>query len=253
MGFDFTNKSVIVTGASRGIGYAIAEAFCAANANVTVIAETDAIIDASEKLSEAYGSVVTGIRCDIADVEQVRRTIKQIDRIDILINNAGLELITPIADVDEKVEADFRRIIDINVMGTFYVTRYSVPKMPVGGSILITCSIWSRTAVSEFSAYCTSKHAVLGFMRSMSQELAPRGIRVNGVCPGWVKTEASMRSLREIAERSGQTEEDILNEILGAQSLPGLMAPADIADTYLYLSSKAANNITGQAVNVDRG
>jgi len=256
MKFDFSDSNVVVTGSSRGIGFAVAEAFCAANANVTLIAETDEVFSACEQLSAHPGSKVNGIKCDISDPDQVRRTFAALDRIDVLVNNAGLELITPIlatADDGDKIEQDFKRIIDINVMGTFYVSRNAVAKMPSGSSIIITCSIWSRTAVAEFSAYCASKHATLGFMRSMSKELAPAGIRVNGVCPGWVRTEASMRSLHAICERTGQSEEEVLNEILGAQSLEGLMEPADVADTYLFLSSDAAKNITGQAVNVDRG
>lgn len=253
MHFDFSGKNVVVTGASRGIGYGIAEAFCAANAIVTVVAETDEIYKASRELSDRYGSRVTGVQCDITDVSQVRQAFEVLHRIDVLINNAGLELITPIMDDDNKVEQDFRRIIETNVLGTFHVTRYAVPKMPVGSSIVITCSVWSRTAVAEFSAYCASKHATLGFMRSMSLELAPKGIRVNGVCPGWVRTEASMRSLKAIGERSGKSEQNILAEILQAQSLPGLMEPGDIADMYLFLASDAAENVNGQAVNVDRG
>lgn len=256
MTFDFSNKNVIITGASRGIGHAVAKAFVAANANVSVIAESDEVFSAGELLESQTGSRVTALKCDISDIDQVRETLQPMDRIDVLVNNAGLELITPIdaTGIDgDKVEQDFKKIIDTNVLGTFYMTRYAVPKMSSGSSILITCSIWSRTAVAEFSAYCASKHATLGFMRSMSKELAAKGIRVNGVCPGWVKTEASMRSLRAICQRTGQSEDDALNEILGSQSLDGLMEPADVADSYLFLASDAARNITGQAINVDRG
>jgi len=170
MKFDFSDSNVVVTGSSRGIGFAVAEAFCAANANVTLIAETDEVFSACEQLSAHPGSKVNGIKCDISDPDQVRRTFAALDRIDVLVNNAGLELITPIlatADDGDKIEQDFKRIIDINVMGTFYVSRNAVAKMPSGSSIIITCSIWSRTAVAEFSAYCASKHATLGFMRSM--------------------------------------------------------------------------------------
>ncbi len=256
MTFDFGNKNVIVTGASRGIGLAIAKAFALANANVTVIAESDEVFRAAELLESETASSINARKCDISDIDQVRETLQSLDSIDVLVNNAGLELITPIdasgADGDQ-VERDFKKIIDTNVLGTFYVTRYAVPKMPPGSSILITCSIWSRTAVAEFSAYCSSKHATLGFMRSMSKEMAPKGIRVNGVCPGWVRTQASMRSLRAICQRNGQSEDEAINEILGSQSLDGLMEPADVADCYLFLASDAARNITGQAVNVDRG
>ncbi|MEM9247852.1 MAG: SDR family oxidoreductase, partial [Pseudomonadota bacterium] len=98
-----------------------------------------------------------------------------------------------------------------------------------------------------------SKHAVIGLTRSLAQELAPRSISVNSVCPGWVRTEASMRSLRAMSEQSGRTEEALLSEIVGAQALPGLMEPADMAEIYLFLASQTARNITGQSYTIDRG
>ena len=151
-----------------------------------------------------------------------------------------MERITPVVEPDAQTEETFRRIIDVNVMGTYHVTRSAVGKMHAGSSIVITCSIWSHTAVSEFSAYCSSKHANLGFLRSVAAELAPKGIRVNGVCPGWVRTDASMRSLK-------------LMEIVGNQLLGGLMEPVDVSATYLFLASEAAASITGQTVSVNRG
>ena len=173
--------------------------------------------------------------------------------IDVLVNNAGLELITPIDAPGEQVERDFARIIDINVMGTFHVTRRALPRIPDGGRIVLTASMWGKTAVAEFSAYCASKHANIGFMRSLARELAPRRITVNAVCPGWVRTQASMRSLAAMALREGRNEQALLDEIVSAQALPGLMEPADIASTYLFLASDAAASTTGQALTVDRG
>jgi 3-hydroxybutyrate dehydrogenase len=87
----------------------------------------------------------------------------------------------------------------------------------------------------------------------LAQELASRRISVNAVCPGWVRTEASMRSLAAMSDRSGRAEDALLDEIVGAQALPGLMEPSDMADMYLFLASDAARNITGQAFTVDRG
>ena len=208
--FDFTGKRVLVTGASRGIGFAIAEAFSTAGGNVTILADDTAVSNAADRISQKSGNEVTPALCDITDVEAVRDTLGKFENIDILINNAGLERITPILDEDDNVEEVFRRIVDINIVGTFYVTRYAARKMPPGSSMIFTCSVWSRTAVPEFSAYCSSKHANLGFMRSMAQELIPKGIRVNGVCPGWVRTEASMTSLRNMSIRTGRTEPECL-------------------------------------------
>ena len=107
--------------------------------------------------------------------------------------------------------------------------------------------------MAEFSAYVASKHANLGFMRSVAHELGPRGIRVNAVCPGWVRTDAAMLSLANMANRSGRAEHDLIDEIVAAQVLPGLLAPADMAALYLFLASDAARDITGQAYMLDRG
>jgi len=250
---DFTDKSVLVTGASRGIGYGIAEAFAKSGADLTVLAEGSDIAEAAETLSKDCGRPVSALQCDIADRAAVADAIGGLQRLDVVINNAGLELITPLLEPGPETEATFRRIIEINVVGSYYVTREAVPKMQAGGRIVFTASVWGKSAVAEFSAYCASKHAVIGFMRSMAHELAPRGITVNAVCPGWVRTEASMRSLTAMAKRAGRTEDDLLEEIMSAQAIGGLMEPPDVASPYLYLASDAAANVTGQALSVDRG
>ena len=252
-GFDFTARKVLVTGASRGIGLGVAEGFLEAGADLTILSSGDGIRDAARGLSAKHDREVAGLVCDITDRDAVAETVGGLGRIDILVNNAGLELITPIDAEGREVEETFRRIIDINVMGTYFVTREALPKIPDGGRIIFTSSMWGKTAVAEFSAYCTSKHANIGFMRSLAQELAPRGISVNAVCPGWVRTVASMRSLTAMAQRENRSEDDLLAEIVGAQAIGGLMEPEDMAATYLFLASDAANNITGQAFTVDRG
>ena len=104
--------------------------------------------------------------------------------LDVLVNNAGLELITPMLEPGDEVEKTFARIIEINVIGTYYVTREALPLMRAGGSIVLTSSIWGKTGAADFSAYVTSKHANIGFMRVLAKELGPKGIRVNAVCPG---------------------------------------------------------------------
>ena len=125
--------------------------------------------------------------------------------------------------------------------------------MSRGGSIIITSSIWGKTAVANFSAYCASKHANIGFMRSLSKELGPLGIRVNAVCPGWVETTAAMNSLNWMSTKFNLDKKDLLNDIISSQSLEGLMKPVDASQLYLYLASSFSSNITGQAINIDRG
>jgi 3-hydroxybutyrate dehydrogenase len=138
-------------------------------------------------------------------------------------------------------------------MGTWWVTRAALPKMRAGGRILITSSIWGRTAVPGFAGYVASKHALIGLSRTLSRELGPRSIRVNAVCPGWVRTEASLRSLAVMAQEQGVSEDALTDSIAADQSLEGLMEPDDVAGLYLYLASEAAANVTGQAIPIDRG
>lgn len=251
--YNFSGETVLVTGASRGIGRAVAEGFAAAGANVTILSSGAGIHETAREIASRFGRPVRAIECDITNSASVKTALKDFGRIDVLVNNAGLERITPLLDPDEAVEETFRRITDINTNGTFYVTRNAVPHMGEGGRIIVTASIWSRVAVPEFSAYITSKHANLGFTRVMAKELGPRGIRVNAVCPGWVRTEAAMLSLRNMSLRTGRSEDDLLAEIVGAQILPGLLEPEDLAAPYLYLASDGAKDMTGQALMLDRG
>lgn len=251
--FDFSRKTVLVTGASRGIGYAVARAFALAGARVAVLAEDATIEQAARRIGTECGRKVQALRCDISDHVAVQGALDGLAPLDILVNNAGVELPTPVSDGHTAVDDAFRRIIEVNVMGTWWVTRAAVPKMRAGGRILVTSSIWGRTAVPGFSAYVASKHALIGITRSLSRELGPRDIRVNAVCPGWVRTEASLRSLAVMAEEEGVSEEAMAEEIAAEQSLGGLMEPDDVAGMYLYLASDAAANVTGQAIPVDRG
>ena len=251
--FKFSNKSVVITGASRGIAFGVAEAFCRSGANVHIISSGVGIHEAGKTLKEMTDCKIKTYQCDISNRTQVADVMSKIENIDILVNNAGLERPTPIRNLDPQIDDTFERIISINVLGTFYVTRASIPKMSSGGSIIITSSIWGKTAVAEFSAYCSSKHANIGFMRSLSKELGPVGIRVNAVCPGWVETEAAMKSLSWMSAKTKMDEAELLDEIVASQSLPGLMKPSDVSQLYLYLASSFSSNITGQAINIDRG
>ncbi|HXV24883.1 MAG TPA: SDR family NAD(P)-dependent oxidoreductase [Alphaproteobacteria bacterium] len=252
--WSFEGESVLVTGGSRGIGYGVASGFARAGADLTILADDPKIEEAAGALSGmAGGRQVRGLLCDIADREAVAGAFSGIDRLDVLIANAGIERMTPIDAPGAEAEALFRRIVEVNVLGTYYVAREAVARMGPGSRIVITASVWSKTAVGFFSAYCASKHANLGFMRSLAQELGPRGISVNAVCPGWIRTEPALKSLADEAQRRGLSEEAMAEEILSRQAFPGMLEPTDLIDAYLFLASDAARNITGQSLHVDRG
>jgi 3-hydroxybutyrate dehydrogenase len=246
-------RHVVVTGGSRGIGAGIARAFAGAGDAVTLIAEDDGVHDMAGILARETGVDVAGVRCDVTRDADVMAAFADGRPVDVLVNNAGIELPTPLCTSDESVDSDFERILRINVSGTWRVTRAALPVLRRPGCILVTSSVWGRTGVSGFSAYVASKHALIGLTRTWAHELADEGIRVNAVCPGWVRTEASMRSLRWMAARDGRRETELLAEIEDGQVVGGLMEPADVAGMYLYLASPAAASVTGQAIPVDRG
>ncbi|MET2828126.1 SDR family NAD(P)-dependent oxidoreductase [Mesorhizobium shangrilense] len=247
MSLSLSGKTVVITGASRGIGLGIAREFAQAGASLHLIANDKAVHERARELD------ATSAEADIADRAAVAEALDPVARIDVLINNAGLELMTPITDSGDDNEAAFRRIIEINIIGTALVTARALPRMRAGASIINTASIWGRVAEARFGAYVASKHAIIGLTKTWAKELGPKGIRVNAVCPGWVRTEASMRSLGRMAEQGDVSEAALLEDIVGAQALPGLMEPADMAGTYLFLASDLAANITGQSLGVDRG
>jgi 3-hydroxybutyrate dehydrogenase len=247
--FDFTGKSVLVTGASSGIGRGVASAFAKAGADLTILSSTDSIHEAAATMR----GNVKAIKCDISDASAVTAALAGIECVDVLVNNAGLEKSTPLSGTNPTGDATFERVIAINVNGTRNVTDTLINRIPDGGRIIITSSIWAKTAVGGFSAYVASKHANVGLMRTWAQELGARGIRVNAICPGWVKTGPAMASLVELAKASDTSEEALLAEIMSAQAIDGLMTPEDMADTYMFLASEGGRNITGQAINVDRG
>ena len=251
--FNFSGKKVLVTGASRGIGLGVARGFARAGADLSIIATNQNVYDAAAALTEETGQSVKGLVCDITQREVVTQVVGGLGRLDVLVNNAGYERLTPILDPDPETEQIFRRIVDINVVGTYYVTREAVKHMERGARIVITSSVWGKTGAAGFCAYSASKHANIGFMRVLAEELGPRGITVNAVCPGWVRTDAAMRSLAILARNENRSEEDCLADILSTQAIDGLMDPDDVAATFLFLASDHAANITGQALNVDRG
>jgi 3-hydroxybutyrate dehydrogenase len=247
MQLDFAGRVVVITGSSRGIGLGIAKGFAAAGARLHLIADDAGVHNRAAEMG------ATAAQADITDTDQIAAALAPLNRIDVLINNAGLEVMTPVTDPSDATTTAFRRVIDINVTGTTLMTTAALSHMAVGSAIINTASIWGRVAEPGFGAYVASKHAIIGLTKTWARELGERGIRVNAVCPGWVRTEASMRSLSRMAANAGVPEQDLIDQIVAGQALPGLMEPADIASAYLFLASDLAANITGQSLGVDRG
>ena len=139
--FDFTGKRVLVTGASHGIGAAVAGAFALAGADLAILSSTKDILETGKAIGDIVERPVAAEVCDITDRAAVRRVVGGLGKLDVLVNNAGLELITPILEPGDEVERRFERIIQINVIGTYYVTREAVKSMASGGRVILTASV----------------------------------------------------------------------------------------------------------------
>ncbi|MEX2650168.1 MAG: SDR family NAD(P)-dependent oxidoreductase [Alphaproteobacteria bacterium] len=252
-GIDLAGRRALVTGASRGIGYEVAKAYAEAGAEVWVLAEDDGASRAADDLTRRTGARVAGLVADVTDAGAVARAFTALPGLDILVHNAGIEFLTPALDPDPATDATFRRIIEVNLIGSWTVVRAALARMAEGGRIIVTASGWAKTAEAEFGGYVASKHGVLGLVRALARELGPRGITVNAVCPGWVRTELSMRSLRTMAAKQRRPEGEVLREILAAQAVPRLLEPHEVVGAYLFLASDLAAEVTGQGLNVDRG
>ncbi len=255
MDYSLQGKTVLITGAAGGIGQALSRAFLAQGAQLMLLdraaAPLDALVDSLH--SRQVHSAVCELGSD-AEVQALAERVRALwGRLDVLVNNAGTEYPTPIDSPAPDAMARWSGLLDNNVNSMVRPTRALLPLLPRGASVINQSSIWGRIGVPGFSAYSASKHAVVGLTRSLALELGPRGIRVNAVCPGWVRTDAAMRSLASMALEQGRSEAEVEREILSRQAVPVMLTPDELADTFLFLASAGSAAFTGQCLCPSHG
>jgi 3-oxoacyl-[acyl-carrier protein] reductase len=244
---DLTSRVALVTGGSRGIGRAAAKLLAAAGARLAVNYARDAIAAGSlvEEIREAGGEA-RSIGADVADPTQARRlvadTVAAFERLDILINNAGIWPENPAGSGD--LEA-WDRAFAVNARGAFVVTDAAVPHLEkTQGVIVFVSSTAGQRGEARHSAYAASKGALISYTKSLASELGPRGIRVNCVAPGWVDTDMSAEPL---------SDPDARREIVATIPLRRVATAEDIAGPILFLVSDLARHVQGEILNVNGG
>ena len=239
------NKVAIITGGSRGIGYATAEAFLREGATVIITASTpESAQRAAERLRQTFGGrTVDGIAPDLSSLASVTEAFRRVEEtygpIDILVNNAGISARTPFTEFTEE---EYDRVMDLNVKGVFTASRVVAESMAARGRgvILNTSSMVSIYGQPSGFAYPASKFAVNGLTLSLARELGPKGIRVNAVAPGITETDMMKAVPKEVIE-----------PMIARIPLRRLGQPEDIANAFVFLASDEASYITGVVLSVD--
>jgi len=250
---DLHDRVALVTGAGSGIGAASAHALAQAGADVVLVSRTPDEIESVAKTISQFGRKAVAIPADTASDEDMRRLFARIKRrfgrLDIVIANAGINGVW--APVDELKPKEWDETIRVNLRGTFLTVHHSVPLMDHGGSIVIVSSInGTRTfTTAGASAYSTTKAGQLAFGQMLALELAPRGIRVNVVCPGAISTEIDDNTNKRATAKAKIPAKYPKGTVPLTDGKAG--TSQDVADLVLFLSSDRARHITGTPVWID--
>lgn len=246
----------VVTGGSRGIGAAAAEALARAGATVTIMSRDAGALAARANAIGTRGLSVNHVACDVTDDAAIEHAFREAERrggrVAILVNNAGSADAAPLSSTTRQL---WDRMIALNLTATYACTARVLPAMLANGHgrIVNVASTAGLRGYKTMTAYCAAKHGVVGFTRALAQETAKRGVTVNAVCPGYTDTDLAQKGVRNLMEGLGKSEEEALDMLI--RPIPrGMLTTVDeVADAIVWLSGHGAAAVTGIALPVAGG
>ncbi len=251
-----SGKKVLVTGAGRGIGAAVARDFASAGADVVCASRT---LERAEQIAaelRARDAQAWAVGCDVSDPAQVeelsRAATRHLGHVDILVNNAGIAHSAPLVRTEAE---DWQRVLAVNATGTFLCTKAFLPGMIAQswGRIVNVASTAALQGARYITAYAAAKHAVLGITRCTAAEAAEHGVTANAVCPGYVDTDMTFESIQRIVARTGRTVLEAKDFLAELNPQGRLVLPEEVAWLVLSLCEEDARGINGQALVLDGG
>ena len=249
-------KTALITGASRGIGLAVATAFAEEGANLILNARSAGPLEAAGRdLAQRFGVKVDCIACDVTDrtgVEAMAARAESAGAVDVLVNNAGIHRARSFLDYTPQ---DFRDLFEVNFISVVHVTQCLLPGMlkRQRGSIINLASTAGKWGTPNQSAYNVSKHALIGLTRCLALEVAPHKVRVNAICPWIVDTDMATGFIAEHARVAGLTPEQTAANFLASVPLKRYVQPEEVARMAVFLASEDASYINAQSWAIDGG
>lgn len=255
-GGPFDGRGAVVTGGGRGIGAAVAGALAHAGAAVVVAARTAAEVEKVAALLRERGGKAWAVVSDVADEKSVKQlgdaARYHLGTVDILVNNAGASASAPLKKITLE---EWNRIFHANATSTFLCSREFAPGMAERGwgRIVNVASIAGLTGAKYIAHYCAAKHAVVGFSRALAVELTGTGVTVNAVCPGYVNTQMTDRTLALVESRAGLSRDLALASVLATTGQQRLITPEEVAAAVRTLCMEDAREVSGETVVLNGG